>query len=51
VTIIAAGIMVSEALEAKELLMKEGIDAGVINMACISRLIQTLLLQQQRHRD
>ncbi|MBN2654551.1 MAG: transketolase family protein [Nitrospirae bacterium] len=38
VTIIAAGIMVSEALEAKELLMKEGIDAGVINMACIKPL-------------
>ncbi len=38
VTIIATGIMVAEALGAKELLSKEGIDAGVINMACIKPL-------------
>ncbi|MCE5312002.1 MAG: transketolase family protein [Nitrospiraceae bacterium] len=38
VTIIATGIMVAEALAAKELLSKEGIDAGVINMACIKPL-------------
>ena len=38
VTIIAAGIMVAEALAAKELLSKEGIDAGVVNMATIKPL-------------
>jgi len=33
--IIATGIMVAEALEARDLLMAEGIDAGVINMSTI----------------
>jgi len=33
--IIAAGIMVSEALKARDLLMAEGIDVGVINMSTI----------------
>lgn len=37
-TIVAAGIMVSAALEAKEILSKEGIDAGVINMSTIKPL-------------
>jgi transketolase len=33
--IIACGIMVAEALKARELLLKDGIDAGVINMSTI----------------
>jgi transketolase len=37
-TIVAAGIMVSAALEAKEILANEGIDAGVINMSTIKPL-------------
>ena len=37
-TIVAAGIMVSAALEAKEMLAKEGINAGVINMSTIKPL-------------
>lgn len=37
-TIIAAGIMVAEALLARELLKAEGIDAGVINMSTIKPL-------------
>ena len=37
-TIVAAGIMVSAALEEKEILSKEGIDAGVINMSTIKPL-------------
>ena len=37
-TIVAAGIMVSAALEAKELLAKDGIEAGVINMSTIKPL-------------
>ena len=36
--IIAAGIMVSAALKAMEILKKEGIDAGVINMSTIKPL-------------
>ncbi|HMK57222.1 MAG TPA: transketolase family protein [Dissulfurispiraceae bacterium] len=43
-TIVAAGIMVAAALEAKELLSKEGIDAGVINMATIKPLDGEALL-------
>lgn len=37
-TIIAAGIMVSKALKAAELLKKEGLDVGVINMSTIKPL-------------
>lgn len=44
VTIVAAGIMVAPALEAKELLAKEGIDAGVINMSTIKPLDSEALL-------
>ncbi len=40
VTIISTGIMVSKALQAKELLQKKGLDAGVINMSTISRSIR-----------
>jgi transketolase len=43
-TIVAAGIMVSAALAAKELLSKEGIDAGVINMSTIKPLDGDALL-------
>jgi transketolase len=38
VAIIAAGIMVAEALKARDLLKADGIDAGVINMATIKPL-------------
>lgn len=38
VTIIATGVMVSEALKAKAALHKDGIDAGVINMSTIKPL-------------
>ena len=38
VTIVAVGIMVSEALQAREMLKKEGIDAGVMNMSTIKPL-------------
>ncbi len=44
VTIVAAGIMVAPALEARELLAKEGIDAGVINMSTIKPLDSEALL-------
>ena len=43
-TIVAAGIMVAPALEAKELLANEGIDAGVINMSTIKPLDGDALL-------
>lgn len=36
--VIAAGIMVAEALKAREMLLAEGIDAGVINMSTIKPL-------------
>ncbi|MCI0469007.1 MAG: transketolase family protein, partial [Nitrospirae bacterium] len=45
VNIIACGIMVSAALEAKELLSKSGIDAGVINMSTIKPLDTDMLLK------
>jgi transketolase len=44
VTIVATGIMVAPALEAKEMLAKEGIDAGVINMSTIKPLDGEALL-------
>jgi transketolase len=47
-TIIATGIMVSAALQAKEILAKEGIDAGVINMATIKPLDGDSLLAAAR---
>ncbi len=43
-TIVAAGIMVAPALEAREMLKKEGIDAGVINMSTIKPLDGEALL-------
>jgi transketolase len=38
VAIIATGIMVAEALKAREMLLAEGIDAGVVNMSTIKPL-------------
>lgn len=43
VTIIACGIMVSKALEAAELLEREGISAGVVDMFCIKPLDKQLV--------
>lgn len=43
--IIAAGIMVSRALDAAEMLKKNGIDAGVINMSTIKPLDTKTLLK------
>jgi transketolase len=43
--IIAAGIMVSAALEAREMLKDEGIDAGVINMSTVKPLDEDMLLK------
>lgn len=44
VNIIAAGIMVDTAIKAVEILAKDGIDAGVINMASIKPLDEETLL-------
>ena len=44
VNIIAVGIMVSAALEARDILSKEGIDTGVINMSTIKPLDTDTLL-------
>lgn len=43
--IIAAGIMVSAALEAREMLKDVGIDAGVINMSTVKPLDEDMLLK------
>lgn len=43
--IIAAGIMVSAALEAREMLKDGGIDAGVINMSTVKPLDEDMLLK------
>lgn len=43
--IIAAGIMVSAALEAREMLKDKGIDAGVINMSTVKPLDEDMLLK------
>lgn len=45
VTIVATGIMVSMALEAKELLKAEGIDARVINISTIKPLDKEIILR------
>lgn len=45
VNIIANGIMVSAALQAREMLSKEGIDAGVINMSTVKPLDAEILLE------
>lgn len=48
VTIVASGMMVSEALEALKLLSKKGIKAGLINMVSIKPLDEELLLSQAK---
>ena len=45
VTLVATGIMVSMALEAKELLKAEGIDARVINISTIKPLDKEIILR------
>ncbi len=44
VTIIATGLMVQEALEARELLYKDGISAGVINMHTIKPIDEQAII-------
>ncbi|MEW6584018.1 MAG: transketolase family protein [Nitrospirota bacterium] len=46
--IVAAGIMVSTALEASAILKKSGIDAGVINMSTIKPLDTKILMKAAR---
>lgn len=48
VTIIAAGIMVAQALEAAEMLSKEGIDAEVINMSSIKPIDKELIINSAK---
>lgn len=48
VTVIAAGIMVKEAMEAAELLKAKGISVRVINMCCIKPLDEELVLKAAR---
>lgn len=43
-TIIACGLMVSEAILARELLLREGIDAGVINMSTIKPIDEDAII-------
>lgn len=45
ITIIACGLMVSKALEAAEMLSKEGIEARVIDMFCIKPIDSELILK------
>ncbi|MGS0972334.1 MAG: transketolase family protein [Candidatus Izemoplasmataceae bacterium] len=45
VTIVASGIMVDEALKAREILAKEGIDAAVIDMFTIKPIDEALLVE------
>ncbi len=45
VTIVATGLMVCEALRAKEILASEGIDAGVINIHTIKPIDSKLLIK------
>jgi transketolase len=49
VNIISNGIMVSAALQAKEILSKEGIDAGVINMSTVKPLDTETLLEAAKN--
>lgn len=48
VNIIANGIMVSAALKAREILSKDGIDAGVINMSTVKPLDTETILEAAR---
>ena len=45
VTVIATGLMVAEALEAYELLAKEGISARIINMATIKPIDEDIIIK------
>jgi len=45
VTIIASGIMTAEAIEAADLLMKEGVDAEVINIHTVKPLDEELIIR------
>lgn len=45
ITIIATGIMTSVALEARELLLKDGISARIINMPCIKPIDKELIIK------
>lgn len=49
VTIVATGIMVEAALEAKELLAKEGIEAGVINIHTIKPIDSELIIKAAKN--
>lgn len=46
VTLVACGIMVKAALEAGDLLLKKGIDAGIIDMVSVKPLDREMLLRQ-----
>jgi transketolase len=48
VTIIACGIMVSEALSAADMLLSEGIEAGVINMHTIKPIDEEIIIKSAR---
>lgn len=45
VTIIASGIMVNDALDASEILAKEGISAGVVNMFTLKPIDKNLIIK------
>ena len=48
VTIIATGLMTSIALEARELLEKDGINARIVNMACIKPIDKELIIESAK---
>lgn len=48
VAIISNGIMLHEALQARQFLLKEGIDAEVVNMATVKPLDENLVLEEAR---
>ena len=48
IAIIANGIMLHGALEAREILLKEGIDAEVVNMATVKPIDENLLLNEAK---
>ena len=49
VAIIACGIMVSKALEASDILAKEGVEAAVVDMFCIKPIDSALIAGLARH--
>ncbi|MBR3994969.1 MAG: transketolase family protein [Clostridia bacterium] len=48
VTIVATGLMVAEALKAREILLEEGINARVINICCIKPIDTELLCRASK---